>query len=167
MKSVTTTSKFEGNFKVYLILCNRQCDCVSQTLLQYVNSQLSDTWTAAFKIEKTFYAVCATSVLSSGMLRRVVWYILTDVSEVIAAPIIRATNEQRLPKCVWQRICNPTPSECSRLISLTMEAVSTRQTSVNFYQTTRRSHLHTRRRESRGLHLDSCRAGVASQRSGD
>jgi hypothetical protein len=38
---------------------------VSQTLLQYVNSQLTDTWTAEFKIEKTFYAVCATYVHSN------------------------------------------------------------------------------------------------------
>jgi hypothetical protein len=43
-------------------------------------------------------------------------------------------------------------------IVLMMEAVSTYETSVNFYQTTRRnipedSHLHTRRRENLKSHL--------------
>jgi hypothetical protein len=63
------------------------------------------------------------------MLRRVVWYKFTDVSVVLAASIIRA------------------------MIALIMEAVSTSETSVNFYHTTRHnnpedSHLHTRRREN-------------------
>jgi hypothetical protein len=59
---------------------------------------------------------------------------VVNVSEVLAAPII---------------------------IALMMEAASTSETSVNFYQTTRRnnpedSHLHTRSRESmksNGLHM--------------
>jgi hypothetical protein len=59
------------------------------------------------------------------MLRRVVWYKFTDVSEVFVASIIRA---------------------------LTKKAGSTSETWVNFYEITRRnipkdSHLHTRRRE--------------------
>jgi hypothetical protein len=59
------------------------------------------------------------------MLRRVVWQKLTDFLEVLTASIIRAM----------------------------MEAESTCETSVNFYQTTRRynpedSHLHSRRREN-------------------
>jgi hypothetical protein len=54
----------------------------------------------------------------------------TDVSEVLVASIIRAM----------------------------MEAASTSETSVNFYQTTRRnnpedSHLHTRRRENLKSHV--------------
>jgi hypothetical protein len=54
------------------------------------------------------------------MLRRVVWYKFTDISEVLAASIIRA---------------------------MMMEAASISETSVNFYQTTQRnipedSHLH-------------------------
>jgi hypothetical protein len=57
------------------------------------------------------------------MLRRVVWSKFTGVSEVLAVSIIRADYE----------------------------AGSTSETSVNFYQTTRRNipedrHLHTRRR---------------------
>jgi hypothetical protein len=51
--------------------------------------------------------------LSSGLLRRVVWYKLADVSEVLTAPIIRA-------------------------ITMLMEAVWSSETSVN-YQTTRRN----------------------------
>jgi hypothetical protein len=63
------------------------------------------------------------------MLRPVIWYKVTDVSEVLAASIIRAM----------------------------MEAASTSETSVNFYQTTRRnisedSHLHARRREKLKSH---------------
>jgi hypothetical protein len=62
------------------------------------------------------------------MLHRVVWYKLTDVSEVLTASIIRATV-------------------------LMMEAVSSSETSVNFYQTAlcnipKNSHIHTRRREN-------------------
>jgi hypothetical protein len=58
------------------------------------------------------------------MLGRVVWQKFTDVLVVLTASII---------------------------IALMMEAVSTSETSVNFYQTTRRnipedSHLHTHRR---------------------
>jgi hypothetical protein len=66
------------------------------------------------------------------MLRRVVWWKLTDVSEMLTASIVTWT-----------------------IIAETMEAVSTSETSVNFYQTTRRSiipediHLHVRRTESR------------------
>jgi hypothetical protein len=63
------------------------------------------------------------------MLRRVIWHILTDVSEVLTASNIKAM----------------------------MEAVSTSETSVNIYQTTRRiipedKHLHTRRRENLKSH---------------
>jgi hypothetical protein len=46
------------------------------------------------------------------MLRRVVWYKFTDISEVVSASII---------------------------IALMMEAASISETSVNFYQTTRRN----------------------------
>jgi hypothetical protein len=45
------------------------------------------------------------------MLNRVVWWILTEVSEVLTAPIIRAVTA----------------------------AVSTSETSINIYQTTRRN----------------------------
>jgi hypothetical protein len=60
------------------------------------------------------------------MLRHVVWDNFTEVSEVFTASINRAPM---------------------------MESVSTSETSVNFYQTTRRNipedrHLHTRRREN-------------------
>jgi hypothetical protein len=46
-------------------------------------------------------------------------------------------------------------------IALMMEMVSTSETSVNFYQTTRRnipegSHIHTRRRENLKFHNLSC-----------
>jgi hypothetical protein len=47
------------------------------------------------------------------MLRHVGWYKFTDVSEVLATSIVRA------------------------IIALMMEAASTSETSVNFYQTTR------------------------------
>jgi hypothetical protein len=62
-------------------------------------------------------------------MRRVVWYILTVVSEVLTTSIITA-----------------------------MEAVSSSETSVNIYQTTRRnipedSHLHARRRENLKSHV--------------
>jgi hypothetical protein len=68
--------------------------------------------------------------LSSGLLRRAIWLTFTDVSEVLAASIIRA---------------------------LMMEAASTSEKSVNFNQTTLRnnpedSHLHTRRRENLKFH---------------
>jgi hypothetical protein len=48
----------------------------------------------------------------------------------------------------------------STIIALTMEAASTSETSVNFYQTTWRynpedSHLHTRRRENPKFHKTS------------
>jgi hypothetical protein len=64
------------------------------------------------------------------MLRRGVPQKLNDVSEVVTASIIRAM----------------------------MEAVSTSDVSVNFYETTRLnfpedSHLHTRRRENLKSHL--------------
>jgi hypothetical protein len=60
------------------------------------------------------------------MLRRAVWWKFTDVSEMLAASIIRA---------------------------LMAEAVSTSETSFSIYQTTRRNipedtHLHTRSREN-------------------
>jgi hypothetical protein len=63
------------------------------------------------------------------MLRRVVSQKLADVSEVPIASIIRAM----------------------------MKAVSTSETSANFYETTRRNipeggHLHTRRRENLKSH---------------
>jgi hypothetical protein len=62
--------------------------------------------------------------LSSCMLRRVVWYVLTDVSENL----------------------RPTAS----IIALMMSAVTSFVTSDNIYQTTRRNipedtHVHTRR----------------------
>jgi hypothetical protein len=65
------------------------------------------------------------------MLRRVVWWKLTEVSEMLYASIIRAI------------IVLP-------MIALMMEAGSTSETSINFHQTTRRnipedSHLHIRR----------------------
>jgi hypothetical protein len=49
---------------------------------------------------------------------------------------------------------------CGSLIALMMESSSTSETSVNFYQTTRRdnpedSHLHTRRRENLKSHQHS------------
>jgi hypothetical protein len=71
----------------------------------------------------------------SGMLRRVVWYKSADVSEMLAASII---------------------------IALMMGAANTSETSINFYQTTRRnipedSHLHTCRREDLKSHMQkSC-----------
>jgi hypothetical protein len=48
------------------------------------------------------------------------------------------------------------------IITLMMEAASTSETSVNFYQTTQRnnpedSHLHTRRRENLKSHLKGCK----------
>jgi hypothetical protein len=49
------------------------------------------------------------------MLRRVVWYKFTDVSEVLAASII------------------------GNIIALIMDAAMTSETSANFYQTTRRN----------------------------
>jgi hypothetical protein len=63
------------------------------------------------------------------MLRRGVWYKFTDILEVFAASII----------------------------ALMMEAASTSETSVNFYQTTwcnirKDSHLHTRRSENLKSH---------------
>jgi hypothetical protein len=62
----------------------------------------------------------------------VVWQKLTDVSEVLGSSIIRAA---------------------SIIIALMMEAAGISETSVNFYQTTRRNnpeegHLQTRRREN-------------------
>jgi hypothetical protein len=54
------------------------------------------------------------------------------------------------------------------LFTLVMEAGSTSETSVNFYQTTRRniledSHLHTRRRESLKSLLQNCSDSCASR----
>lgn len=65
------------------------------------------------------------------MLRLVVWCELTDVSEVLAASIYRAT-------------------------ALMTEVVTSSETSINFYQTTWRnmpedSHIHARRREDLNL----------------
>jgi hypothetical protein len=67
------------------------------------------------------------------LLHHVVWQKFTDVSEILAASIIRS------------------------LSVLMMEAASTSETSANFYQTTRRnnsedSHIFTRRCEN----LKSC-----------
>jgi hypothetical protein len=67
--------------------------------------------------------------LSSGVLRRVVWYKLTNVSDVFTASII----------------------------TLMMEAVSTSEMSVNFYHTKLRnipedSHIHTHRRQNLKYH---------------
>jgi hypothetical protein len=40
-----------------------------------------------------FQVLMATSMnMSSGIFRRVVWYILTDVSEVLTVPITRAIS---------------------------------------------------------------------------
>jgi hypothetical protein len=68
-------------------------------------------------------------------MRRVVWQKFTDVSDMLAASIIGAINTIFV------------------LIALMMEAASTFETSVNFYQTTRFNnpedrHLHARRREN-------------------
>jgi hypothetical protein len=68
------------------------------------------------------------------LLRRVVWQKFTNVSEVLAAFIIRA-----------------------KMRGLMMEAASTSETSVNFYETTRcnnseDSHLHIRRHENLKSH---------------
>jgi hypothetical protein len=65
------------------------------------------------------------------MLRRVVWYKFTDVSEVLIASII---------------------------IAMMIEAASTSEMLLNLYQTTRRNvpqddHLHTRRRENLNSHI--------------
>jgi hypothetical protein len=65
------------------------------------------------------------------MLRPVVWLKFTDVSEVLPAAIFRAMITT----------------------ALMMEAASTSETSVNFYQSKRHnipqdSHLHARRREN-------------------
>jgi hypothetical protein len=62
--------------------------------------------------------------ISSGMLRLVVWQKFTNVSEVLAASIIRAMSEM-------------------------METTSISETSVNFYEITRRnipedSHFHSK-----------------------
>jgi hypothetical protein len=66
------------------------------------------------------------------LLRHVVWWKFTDVTELIAASIIRVTSKPRAP-------------------------ASTSETSVNFYQTTRHnnpqdSHVHTCRRENLKFH---------------
>jgi hypothetical protein len=66
----------------------------------------------------------------SGILRRVVSWKLTDVSEMRTDPIIR---------------------------TMTIETVSTSETSINFYETTQRNiregcHLHTRLRENLKSH---------------
>jgi hypothetical protein len=67
---------------------------------------------------------------------------------VLAASIIRAMNTAH----------RPDDFRFSRLIALMMEAASTSETSVNFYQTTRRNnpgddHLHSRRRENLKSHI--------------
>jgi hypothetical protein len=67
---------------------------------------------------------------------------------------------RRLP--MFQRFLLP-PSSWRWVIALMMEATSTSETSVNFYQTTRHnspedSHLHTRRRENLKPHKTSLRA---------
>jgi hypothetical protein len=69
--------------------------------------------------------------LSSGMTHHVVWYTLTDISEVLTVSIIKA---------------------------LMMEAVSTSETSGNIYQTTPHnipedSHLHTHCHKNLQPHL--------------
>jgi hypothetical protein len=71
----------------------------------------------------------------------VVWYKFTDVSEVLAASIIRVLSK-----------------ELTLRISLMIEAASTCETSVNFYHTTRRSipediHLHTPRLGNLKFHI--------------
>jgi hypothetical protein len=58
----------------------------------------------------------------------------------------------------FQRCLLPPSSGPTSIIALMMEAVSTSETSVNFYQATRRNieediHLHTRRRENLKSHL--------------
>jgi hypothetical protein len=69
-------------------------------------------------------------------LRRVVWQKFTDISKVLASSIIII------------------------IIALMMEAASTSETSVNFYQITRRNnpedgHLHTRHHENLKSHYIS------------
>jgi hypothetical protein len=69
------------------------------------------------------------------MLLHVVWKNFTDISEVLVTSITIAMNKPR-----------------DVLIALMMEAASTCETSVKFYQTILHknpedSHLHTRRRE--------------------
>jgi hypothetical protein len=73
--------------------------------------------------------------MSYGMLRRIVWKKLTDVSGVFTASIIKAVMK----------------------IVLMMEAVSTSETSVSFYKTAwcyipGDSHLHTPRCENLQSH---------------
>jgi hypothetical protein len=67
------------------------------------------------------------------LLRRVVWWKFTNVSEVLAASIIKT------------------------VMMMMTEAASTSKTLVNFYQSTwhknlENSHLHTRRRENLKYH---------------
>jgi hypothetical protein len=74
--------------------------------------------------------------LSSVLLRRVVWKKFTDVSEVLAAFIIRAMRA---------------------MITLMMEAASTSEMLINVYQiiwcnNPGDSHLHTRRCENLKSH---------------
>jgi hypothetical protein len=81
--------------------------------------------------------------LPSRMLCHVVWQKFTDVSEVLASSIIRAR------------------------IALMMEATSTSEMLVNFYQTTQHndsehSHLHTRCNENLKSHKKFL--GIESQK---
>jgi hypothetical protein len=76
------------------------------------------------------------------MLRRVVWKKFTYVSEVLAASIIRAVS----------------------IIALIIVAASTSETSVDFYQITRRnipedSHIYNRSRKNVKSHQDGSGLG--------
>jgi hypothetical protein len=61
--------------------------------------------------------------LSSGLLRRVVWWKFTDVSEVLAASVIQHSPVDK----------------------------GTSETSVNFYQTTRRNNPEDSHKDSREM----------------
>jgi hypothetical protein len=96
---------------------------------------------------------------SSGMLRCVVWYKFTDVSEVLTASIIRVMTSTRLHRATSQKtiIFNSMDLGFSRrrveggrsfpTFQLMMEAAKASEMLVNFYQTTQcykpeDSHLH-------------------------
>jgi hypothetical protein len=89
--------------------------------------------------------------LSSGLLRRAVWWKFTDVSEDLAAAIIRAMN------VVWWKFTDVLEILAASIIRAMsegmIEAASASETLVNLYQTTwlfnpEDSHLHTLRREN-------------------
>jgi hypothetical protein len=84
------------------------------------------------------------------MLHRVVWQKFPDVSEVLAASIIRARMMEAT--ITSETSVNFYQTTKLNIRVLMMEAASTSETSVNFCQTTRRnipevSHLHSHRCE--------------------